>query len=105
VDVAGQSVLVQGRVTAAGPVAVVARDNLFKPNLITARPGSTVTLDLRNDGHNLHNVSVPDQGVDSDVQPAGSRDLDISVPASGQVVFFCKYHRKASGMIGVVRTL
>lgn len=103
-SIAGERVEVHGEVNVAGgPVRASIHDNYFEPNVVRARRGSTVTLDLNNDGRALHNVSVADQGVDTDIQPAGSRSIDITVPTTGEVVFFCKYHRKRSDMVGVVR--
>lgn len=85
---------------AAGGAAVQleAGDFFFSPTCVTSAPAGTVTLTVKNTGQALHNVSVPDQGIDMDV-PAG-QTITVNVKVGDAVVnYFCKYHR-TSGMVG-----
>jgi plastocyanin len=61
---------------------------------------STVTLQVRNTGQALHNVSVAAQNIDMDVSPGQTVTVPIKVGAA-PISFFCKYHR-TSGMVGAL---
>ena len=101
--IAGVDAIVRGRQSVSGTtVAITIKDNYFQPNLLTAAAGTTITFDLTNAGAGLHNFSVTAQSIDNDVTPGSSAQLKVTVPASGRLVFFCKYHRDESGMIGAL---
>jgi plastocyanin len=74
----------------------------FKPTVITGTPGESLTLDLTNDGSALHNFSLTEQSIDTDVQPGGTGSVTVTIPQSGFVEFFCKYH-KPLGMVGELK--
>lgn len=76
-------------------------DNYFQPKTISGAPGSKVTLELKNEGSVEHNLTIDDQSVDQDVEPGDEAEVDITIPQSGSVQFYCKYH-KASGMTGTL---
>lgn len=71
----------------------------FEPTTIKAAPGSTVKLELSNDSDVEHNFSIDDQSIDQDLEAGDAADVMVTVPESGVVEFYCKYH-KASGMVG-----
>lgn len=99
----GTDVIVRGRLDVAGASAAVGiYDNYFQPNLLSARPGTTVRLSFQSFGLGSHNVSVPHAAIDKDVTPGQSVDVEFTLPASGRVAFFCRFHRDESGMIGAV---
>jgi plastocyanin len=102
-QIASIDAIVRGRLTVTGKdVAIALRDNYFSPNLITAVGGVTLTVALTSNGTILHNFSVAEQKIDRDVEAGSSTSLTLTVPASRQLVFFCKYHRDESGMIGAI---
>jgi plastocyanin len=74
-------------------------DFYFEPTIITGTAGQKVTLELENEGAALHNFSLTDQSIDKDVQPGQKMDVTVTIPQSGTVEFFCKYHRTL-GMVG-----
>jgi plastocyanin len=78
--------------------SVEAGDFFFSPTCVTSAPAGTVTLTVMNTGQALHNVSVPDQGIDMDVGAGQTITVPIKV-GDAVVNFFCKYHR-TSGMVG-----
>jgi plastocyanin len=80
---------------------VDAGDFFFSPTCQTGAPLlGTITLVVHNVGQALHNVSVPDQRIDSEVTPG--QTITVTVKASATpVTFFCKYHR-TSGMLGAI---
>ena len=81
--------------------AIEAGDFFFSPTCQTQAPASgTVTLVVRNAGQTLHNVSVPDQHVDSDLQ-VGQTIMVLVKVGTAPLTFFCKYHR-TSGMVGAI---
>jgi plastocyanin len=55
---------------------------------------------VHNTGQALHNVSVPDQNIDTDVQAGQTITVGVKV-GSAPFTFFCKYHR-TSGMVGAI---
>ncbi len=79
-------------------VAVKAGDSFFEPTCVTGTPSGEVQLVVENTGGVLHNVSIPDQGIDTDVGPGETVTVTVDV-GSGAVPYFCKFHR-TSGMVG-----
>ncbi len=71
----------------------------FEPTVIQGTAGAKLKLELKNDSATLHNFSLPDQNIDQDVQPDGTVEVNVTIPQSGFVEFFCKYH-KPMGMVG-----
>jgi plastocyanin len=65
---------------------------------VTSTPSGEVQLVVENTGGVLHNVSIPDQGIDTDVAPGETITVSVDV-GSGAVPYFCKFHR-TSGMVG-----
>src|SRR2546426_1213968 len=81
-------------------VAVSGRDFFFEPTCTTGIQAGTVKLKVRNTGQILHNFSVPDQGIDKDVDKGQTIEIDVKVD-EGPVRYFCKYH-KGAGMVGAL---
>ena len=92
-----------GTATATGTsVTLAAGDFFFSPTCERRVPvSSTVTLTVHNGGQALHNVSFPDQDIDTDVPPGQTVIVHVKVGAAGIYAFFCKYHR-TSGMAGAL---
>ena len=90
-----------GEKTIGTETEVEVDDFYFEPTTIKAEPGSTVKLELANESNTLHNFSIDDQSIDTDVAAGENVDVMVTVPASGSVEFYCKYH-KAAGMVGQV---
>ena len=74
----------------------------FEPTVITGTPGQSLTLELKNEGSALHNFSLTEQSIDTDVQSGGTGSVTVTIPQTGFVEFFCKYH-KALGMVGELK--
>jgi plastocyanin len=88
-----------GAAAASGPkLQIQAGDSFFDPTCQTGVPAGTVTLTVHNGGQQLHNISVPGQGIDTDV--AAGQTITVKVKLGGKPLpYFCKYHR-TSGMVG-----
>lgn len=82
-------------------VAVTATNFRFEPSTIVGTPGEKLTLVVRNTSGTPHNVTG--SGVDEDLAPGSVQRVTFTVPASGELVFVCEYH-KASGMAGQIGT-
>ena len=76
-------------------------DFYFEPTIIKGTPGQQIQLELENEGSALHNFTLSEQSLDQDVQPDGKETVTVTFPQSGQLEFFCKYH-KGSGMVGAL---
>jgi plastocyanin len=85
----------------SGKTEVELDDNYFQPKTIQGKPGDTITLELKNEGSAEHNFTIDGQSVDQDVEPGDEAEVDITIPQSGSVQFYCKYH-KAEGMTGTL---
>jgi len=77
-------------------------DNYFQPKTVSGTPGSTVTLELKNEGKAEHSFTVDSQSIDKELEGGKAAKVSVKIPASGSVAFYCKYH-KALGMTGTLK--
>jgi len=77
-------------------------DNYFEPTVIIGRAGQELTLNLFNEGGNIHNFSVTGQNISQDLRAGGREVVEVTFPDSGAVTFFCEYHA-GLGMRGELR--
>ena len=99
----GVEVLVHGRVPIRGSNASIeAMDRFFAPTILVGGPGTRVKLVLRNGGFVAHNFTLPEQGIEADVQPGDIRTADVVMPPSGRLPFWCSFHRDSDAMIGAL---
>ena len=80
-------------------VNVEMSDYYFSPTLIKATPGQKLTLKLSNHGTVKHNFTIASQGINRDVPPQKTASIQVTLPGSGVIAFWCKYH-KTLGMAG-----
>jgi plastocyanin len=71
----------------------------FEPTVLKGTAGQQVKLELENESDALHNFTLEDQNLDQDVQAGQKMEVTVTLPQTGFLEFFCKYH-KASGMVG-----
>ena len=71
----------------------------FDATCLTATGGGKVSVTVTNSGTALHNFSVTSLGIDQDVAAGATITVNVKLPDSGTLGFFCKYH-SASGMVG-----
>jgi YVTN family beta-propeller protein len=76
-----------------------ADDYYFAPTFLRGTPGQTLTLEIENESGTLHNLSIPALHLDKDIPPKGKMHIQVTMPQSGAVHFFCKFHT-AMGMNG-----
>ena len=80
-----------------------AGDFFFKGTFIQGKPGQQLTLELKNVADQVHNFSLPAQGLDKDIPLRSDLrvHVDVAFPQSGELQFLCKYH-SAQGMNGLL---
>jgi plastocyanin len=83
----------------ASSVKVEMGDYYFSPTVIKATPGQKLTFKLSNHGTVAHNFTLAAQRIDRDLAPQQTATVQVTVPSSGLVPFFCKYHKR-QGMAG-----
>jgi plastocyanin len=89
--------------SSSGTTEVEMDDDYFKPKTISGKAGSTVKIELKNEGSNEHNFKIDSQKqADADVEPGKTATLSVKIPTSGSVQFYCEYH-KGLGMVGTVK--
>ena len=84
-----------------GKTEVEMDDFYFSPTVLTGKPGQKVTLELKNEGNTEHSFTIDSQNVDQELGPGEEAEVDVTIPKSGVVSFYCKFH-KSSGMAGAL---
>jgi plastocyanin len=84
-----------------GKTEVEMDDYYFEPTVLEGKPGEKVTLELKNEGQTEHTFTIDSQGVDQDLGPGEEAEVDVTIPKSGVVSFYCKFH-KSQGMAGAL---
>jgi plastocyanin len=84
-------------------VEVELDDDYFEPTVLEGKAGERVTLELKNEGSNEHNLTIDELNIDQDVEAGDETEVAVTFPDSGTLTFYCKYHR-GQGMAGAFRT-
>jgi plastocyanin len=90
-----------GKKNVSGEAEVELDDFYFEPTVLTGKPGSQVTLELKNESSTEHNLSIDSQSIDKDVEAGEDAKVTVTFPKSGELSFYCKYH-KGMGMAGAL---
>lgn len=80
---------------------VAATNFHFSPTFVHAQPGATVQVKISNTGSLTHTFTIDAQGIDVVLAKGKSGTATITVPASGYVTFYCRYHW-GGGMRGAI---
>ena len=86
--------------TGKSGLEVEADDFYFGPSFIKAAAGQSLKLELHNEGTTPHTFTV-EGGVDEELAPDATKTVTVTAPASGVLVYFCRFHR-SQGMQGAV---
>jgi len=78
-------------VSALRVVKMEADDYYFGPTFLRGKPGQRLRLRIENESGTLHNITIPGQ-LDRDILPKKTIEVDVTIPASGALVFSCKFH-------------
>src|SRR5919201_1354070 len=98
---AGVSANDHGTKQVSGKTEIELDDYYFDPTVLKGKPGQKVTLELKNEGKVEHNFSIDAQNIDKDLDAGESATVTVTIPQSGQISFYCKYH-KSRGMAGAL---
>jgi plastocyanin len=90
-----------GSKSVSGESEVELDDFYFEPTVLKGKAGSQVTLELKNEGSTEHNFTIDSQGIDKDVEAGEDAKVSVTIPQSGEISFYCKYH-KSMGMAGAL---
>ena len=101
INAAGVEANDHGSKSASGETKVELDDYYFKPTVLKGSPGHKVTLELENEGSTEHTFTIDAQGVDQALQPGDDAKVTVTIPKSGAVSFYCKFH-KSQGMAGAL---
>ncbi len=95
----------RGTASVAGKseLAVAIEDFAFMPTFVQGTAGQRVMLQLTNDTSTPHNLSIPAQQIDHAVPAKSKGSIEVTIPQSGVLLFFCKFHT-GSGMNGQLIT-
>lgn len=104
IELGGQSANDHGSASARGEqeLALELDDFYFEPTVISGSPGQTLSLRLSNEGSAAHTFTLEEQGIDVELEPGGSAQVEVTFPDSGLALFFCRFHA-GSGMRGALR--
>ena len=87
-------------VTSFEQVALIANDFYFEPTLITGPPGLAIEINVTSNVATRHTFTLPEQRIDEEIAGSGSgAAFGVTIPETGTVKFFCRYHR-GQGMLG-----
>lgn len=84
---------------ATGKVIIELKDFFFEPTVLHGAPGQQVTFTLQNTSENPHTFTTADMSADIEVQPGMIAEGRVTLPRSGNLSFFCRFH-KEQGMAG-----
>ena len=84
-----------------GKTEVEMDDYYFEPTVLQGKPGEKVTLELKNEGSTTHTFTIDSQGVNKELGPGEEAEVDVTIPKSGVVSFYCRFH-KSEGMAGAL---
>jgi plastocyanin len=101
INAAGVQANNHGSKSASGETKVELDDYYFEPTVLKGSPGQKVTLELENEGSAEHSFTVDAQGIDKELQPGDEAKVAVTIPKSGAVSFYCKFH-KNEGMAGAL---
>ena len=74
-------------------------DYYFGPTFITGPAGAKVTVELKNEGTKNHTFTIDAAKVDQQLSPDKTASVQVTLPASGTLAFYCKFHQ-SQGMQG-----
>jgi len=101
INAAGVQANDHGSKSASGETKVELDDYYFEPTVLKGSPGQKVTLELDNEGSAEHSFTVDGQGIDKELQPGDEAKVTVTIPKSGAISFYCKFH-KSEGMAGAL---
>ena len=77
-------------------------DSYYGPTVLEGESGQELSLELHNEGEIPHTLTIDAAGIDEEL-PSGAEgiSIDVTFPATGALVFYCRFHRE-QGMVGAL---
>jgi plastocyanin len=75
-----------------GKVKVEADDFYFKSTFLKAKPGTTVTVSLKNEGKAQHTFTIDALGIDQTLNASQKATVTVTLPSIGATNFYCRFH-------------
>lgn len=88
-----------GTVQNGGDLELELDDFYFGPTFISGPAGAKVKVELANEGEKSHTFTIDSAKIDQQVDPGGKSTVEVTLPASGALAFYCKFH-VSGGMQG-----
>jgi plastocyanin len=88
-----------GDVGDSGTLDLELDDEYFAPTFVNASAGATIEVTLENEGDQPHTFTIDGTDVDEQVAPGASATVEVTMPDSGSLRYYCRFH-VASGMQG-----
>jgi uncharacterized cupredoxin-like copper-binding protein len=92
----------EGDGEAAAPITVELQDIRFVPPDITVPADTPTTVTLSNTGASPHTFTVPDLGIDEELQAGETREIEINAPAGSYKLVCTIPGHEAAGMVGTI---
>jgi plastocyanin len=99
--IAGAKANDHGSKNVSGEAELEMDNYYFEPTVLHGKPGSQVTLELKNEGSIEHNFTVESEKINKDVEAGEDAKVTVTFPKSGELSFYCEYH-KNMGMAGAL---
>jgi plastocyanin len=98
-EVAAAPVALEGDVNNKGTaeitgdeIEIEVDDFYFEPTFLKGTPGATVHVVLANEGDAAHTFTSDALGVDEEIAPGATVEVDVTLPMEGAVQFHCDFH-------------
>src|SRR5262249_48155766 len=92
-------VTLQGKVTnkgtktvKKGKVTIEADNYNFNATFLKAKPGTTITVSLKNDTKTQHTFTIDALSIDQTLNPNQKATVTLTLPATGATNFYCRFH-------------
>jgi len=86
-------------VTDGGELEMELDDFYFGPTFVTGPANAKVKIELSNEGQKNHTFTIDSAKIDQVVDPGQKATVEVTLPASGSLAFYCKFH-VSGGMQG-----
>jgi plastocyanin len=89
----------QEDVSGTSTVELEADDFYFEPTVLVGDAGQELTIHVTNEGDSPHNFSIELAEIDENIDPGEDVEIDVVIPETGTLVYFCSFHQDG-GMLG-----
>lgn len=84
-----------------GSIQIEQGNFYFEPTYVEGQPGETIEIEVVNAGSVTHTFTIEGEGIDLQLDPDQAETVEVTVPESGNLTFFCRFH-VSQGMQGAV---